>query len=69
MTNLVANLYEDYEGRFWKLIESDEELTKYCEDQDNEETHEQIQNIYQKLEFAEHLDRPLIVYELKLRSM
>ena len=51
MTNLVANLYEDNRGRFFKLIETDEE---YCEEQDNEDTHEQIQKIYEKLEFTKH---------------
>ena len=56
MTNLVANLYEDRRGRFFKLLETDEEFLEYCEEQDNEETHEKIQQLYEKLEFYEHLD-------------
>lgn len=69
MTNLVANLYEDSRGRFFKLIETDQEFLEYCEEQDNEDTHEQIQKIYEKLEFIECLDTPTKIYELKLRRI
>lgn len=64
MKNVVANLYEDRKGRFWKLIDTDEEFIEYCESQDNEDTHEKIQQIYEKLDFTEYLDPPLAVYRL-----
>ena len=65
MTNLVANLYEDNRGRFFKLIETDEEFLEYCESQDNEETHEKIQQIYEKLDFTEYLEQ-MTVYRFSM---
>lgn len=56
MVNVVANLYEDNKGRFWKLIDTDDEIIDYCEEQDDIRTHEDIQELYERLGIIEYLD-------------
>lgn len=61
MKNVFANLYEDKRGRFFKLINTEEEFLEYCQEQDNAENHTKIQKLYKKLEFTEYLEEPMEV--------
>ena len=67
MFNIVANLYEDGKGQFWKLIDAYDELIDYCEENDDIDTHEDIQELYEKLGIEEYLDehRATKIYHLK----
>ena len=60
MNNIFHNLYEDSAGRFWKLLEDDDELIDYCEENGNIDSMETVQELYYRLRFDDYLNTEYI---------
>ena len=60
MNNIFHNLYEDSAGRFWKLLEDDDELIDYCEENGNIDNMDTVQELYYRLGFDDYLNTEYI---------
>lgn len=60
MNNILHNLYEDNHGRFWKLLEDDDEIIEYCEEHGNIDTLNTVNDLYYRLGFDDYLDTDYI---------